>query len=182
MRSKEEQVLELFFNSSRHWHFEELLEKVKISRAQLAQWLKRFEKEGIILRMKEEGKMPHYNQYFESPGFQNRKKLYAMKRFYESGFLNHLASLAKARVIILFGSFSRADWHEDSDIDVFIYGKDDDFEQGKYEVKLKREIQVHNARNMEDLKRMDKLLPYIVSGDFIKGSIEDLKVHIGVKA
>lgn len=182
MRSKEEHVLELFFSSSKRWHFEELMEKLRISRAQLAQWLKKFEKDEIILRVKEKGKMPYYVQNFESPSFQNRKKMYALKQFYESGFLNHLASLAKTRVVILFGSFSRADWQKDSDIDIFIYGEDDEFEQGKFESKLKREIQVHNARNRKDLKRMDKLLPYIISGDFIKGSIEDLKVKIDVKA
>ena len=44
MESKEEHVLELFFNSSKYWHFDNLLKKANISRSQLAQWLKKFEK------------------------------------------------------------------------------------------------------------------------------------------
>lgn len=84
-------------------------------------------------------------------------------------------------MIILFGSFSRADWYRGSDIDIFIYGDERQFEQGKYEIKLKREIQMHVARSKKDLERMSKLLPYIISGDFIKGSIEDLGVRVYAK-
>lgn len=73
MKSKDEPILYLFFNSPKHWHFDEILKNVEISRSQLAQWLKKFEKEGIIKRVKEKGKMPYYVQDFESPNFQNKK-------------------------------------------------------------------------------------------------------------
>ena len=33
------------------------------------------------------------------------------------------------------------------------------------------------AKNKKDLKRMNKLLPYIISGNFIKGSIQELGVE-----
>lgn len=181
MRSKEEIVLEPFFNSSKHWHFDELLKRTKISRSQLSQWLKKFIVEGIIKRVKPRREMPYYVQVFENPSFQNKKKLFALKQSTESGLLNHLASLAEAKVVIVFGSFTRSDWYEGSDIDIFIYGSDEKFEQGKYELKLKRDIQLHTARNKKDLKKMNKMLPYIVTGNFIKGSIEDLGVKVYAK-
>ena len=181
MESKEEQVLEPFFNSPKHWHFDELLKKADISRAQLVRWLKKFEKEGMIKRIKPKGKMPYYMHNFNNPSFQNRKKLFGLKKLNESGLFNHLLTLEGAKVVILFGSFSRFDWYGHSDIDIFIYGNDDEFEQGKYELKLDREIQVHNVKNKRDLKRIDKMLPYIISGDFIKGSIQDLGVEINAK-
>ncbi len=181
MESKEEAILELFYSSSKHWHFEQILKKTEISRPQLAQWLKKFEKKEIIKRVKQKGKMPYYVQNFESPAFQNRKKLFALTKLIESGLLEHLASLPDAKVIIVFGSFARYDWYEGSDIDIFIYGDDEKFEQGKYELKLKRDIQVHTAKNKKDLKKMDKMLPYIITGDFIKGSIEDLGVEVHAK-
>ncbi|MFH1849346.1 MAG: nucleotidyltransferase domain-containing protein [archaeon] len=108
----------------------------------------------------------------------NKKRLFGLKKLTESGLFDHLVSLAGAKVIILFGSFARSDWYRQSDIDIFIYGDDDNFEQGKYELKLNREIQVHNARNRSDLKKMANLLPHIISGIFIKGSISDLGVTI----
>ena len=107
--------------------------------------------------------------------------MFCLKKLTESGLLEHLASLTDAKVIILFGSLSSYDWHENSDIDIFIYGNDEKFEQGKYELKLKRDIQVHAAKNKKDLKRLDKMLPYIIAGDFIKGSIENLGVEVHAK-
>ena len=182
MKSKEDDVLELFYNSSGHWHFKEIMDKAGISKPQLAQWLKKFEEEGIIKRVKQKGKMPYYVHDFQNPKFHVRKRMYAQQKLASSGLLVHLASLPKAKVVILFGSFSRWDWYKDSDIDIFIYGSDDDFEQGKYESKLDREIQVHNAKDKTDLKRIDRMIPYIIAGDFIKGSIEDLGVEVRAKA
>src|SRR3989344_5204482 len=180
MESKEERVLELFYNSSKQWHFEELMKKAKISRPQLAHWLKKFEKEGILKRSEQKGKMPYYVQDFNNAHFQQKKILFARKKMTESGLLSHLASLTEAKAVIVFGSFTRPDWYEGSDIDVFIYGNGEAFEQGKYELKLKREIQVHTAGSKEDLKRMDKLLPYILAGNFVKGSIGELGIEVHV--
>ncbi|MEA2036770.1 MAG: nucleotidyltransferase domain-containing protein [Nanoarchaeota archaeon] len=181
MESKEEQVLEPFFNSPKHWHFDELLKKADISRSQLTQWLKKFKEEGIIKRVKSKGKMPYYVHNFDNPDFQYKKRLFGLKKLTNSGLFNHLFALKGAKVVILFGSFSRSDWYGNSDIDIFIYGNDDEFEQGKYELKLDREIQVHNAKNKKDLKRISKMLPYIISGSFIKGSIQDLGVEVNAK-
>ncbi len=182
MKSKEDSILELFYNSSKHWHFEEIMEHANISRPQLAKWLRTLENEGIIKRIKPKGKMPYYVHDFHNPKFSVRKRLYAQQKLALSGLLDHLASLDKAKVVILFGSFSRWDWYKDSDIDIFIYGSDDEFKQGKFELKLHRDIQVHIAKDKNDLKRMDKMMPYIVSGNFIKGSIDDLGVEISAKA
>jgi predicted nucleotidyltransferase len=179
MHQKQDNILELFFNTPKHWHFEELRNKAKISRPQLAQWLRIFEKEDIIKRIKQKGKMPYYVGSNTST-FRNKKKLFAKEQLQKSGLLDHLASLEKAKVVILFGSFSQWDWYDNSDIDIFIYGDDNEFEQGKYELKIKREIQVHSAKDSKSLKRKNRLLPYIISGDFIKGSIQDLGVKIHV--
>ena len=136
----------------------------------------------MIKRVKQKGKMPYYVHDFQNPKFQIKKRLYAHQELASSGLLEHLASLPKAKVVILFGSFSRWDWYKDSDIDIFIFGSDDEFEQGKYELKLHRDIQVHAAKDKSDLKRIDRMIPYIISGDFIKGSIQDLGVEVHAKA
>ncbi len=181
MKSKEEKVLEPFFNIPKHWHFEGLRKAAAISKPQLSLWLKRYEKQGLIRKIKPKGKMPYYVPMQENPYYQAKKRLYAMKLLTDSGLLSHLANLKSARVVILFGSFSRWDWYKDSDIDIFIYGSDSDFEKRKYELKLQKEIQLHTARDGNDLKRIDKIIPYIIAGDFVKGSIEDLGVKIEAK-
>lgn len=181
MRSKEDNVLELFFNTPKHWHFDELVKKSGLSRDRLNYWLKIFIKEGIIKRLKPKEKMPYYAGDNKNPEFQHRKRLFAMRLLTESGLLNHLSNLEEAKVVIIFGSFSRWDWYDHSDIDIFIYGDDSKFEIIKYGSKLHREIQVHNAKDRKDLKRIHKMIPYIIEGDFIKGSIEDLGVKIEAK-
>ncbi len=122
--------------------------------------------------------MPYYIQDFDNPGFRNRKRLFIRNWFVQRGFFDHLCSLEKAKTIILFGSFSRSDWNHESDIDIFIYGDCDGFEQGKYELLLKREIQIHQANNAKDLKKMGPLLLNIVSGYMIKGTLQNLGVKI----
>ena len=181
MRSKEELVLEPFFNIPKHWHFDELRRRIDISKPQLSYWLKKFEKKGIIKRVKHQRKMPYYVGVFENPDFQNLKRLFALKQLTESGLLNHLSKLEDAKVVVLFGSFTRYDWYKDSDIDVFVFGTDNLQDLMQYQFKLGREVQAHIAKDKRDLKRFDKMLPYIISGYFIKGSVEDLKVEISAK-
>mgnify|MGYP001559114311 CR=1 FL=1 len=121
MESKEERVLGLFFNEpTKEWHFEEIAREAKITRSKADRWLKQFIKDKVIRRIKERGKMPHYVSNCELPPYKNRKKLFALNKLYASGFLNHLASLPKARTVIIFGSFARSDWYSGSDIDLFI--------------------------------------------------------------
>ena len=182
MHSKKDALLELFFNSPQQWHFEELGKKAKLSRPQLSRWLKVLEKEEVILRIKKKGKMPYYLQNGDNAKFRNKKKLFSSEKFVQTGFFDHLASLEKAKVVILFGSFSRWDWYGHSDIDIFIYGDYDGFDQRKYETRLNREIQIHAAKDRKDLEKIYKMLPYIIAGDFIKGSVQDLGVEIHATA
>jgi len=102
--------------------------------------------------------------------------LFALEQFYESGFLNHLQTL-NAKSIIIFGSFSRSDWYKESDIDIFIFGDDNEFEQGKYETKLKRDIQLFTAKNEKDLNKIGKeLLKNILKGYLVKGDLDFVEV------
>ncbi len=178
MKSKEDRVLELFFNTPKHWHFDELVRMSGLSRDRLNYWLKRFVKHDMIQRIKQRGKMPYYVGAYDNPEFRQRKRLFAVKLLTESGLLSHLSTLQGAKVAVIFGSFSRDDWYDHSDIDVFIYGDDRKFDRLKYGSRLHREIQVHTAKNKKDLKQISKMIPYIIDGDFIKGSTTDFGVKI----
>lgn len=171
---KEDTVVELFFNEpTKQWHFEEILKQAKISRPQAARWLRKLIKEGIIKRIKQIGKMPHYIGNYENPTYQAKKRLFALNHLEKKGFLSHLASLQKAQTIILFGSMSRWDWHKDSDIDIFIYGNDEDFEQGRFRAKLHREIETFICKDKSELQKFDlALLRNILSGYIVKGNLD----------
>ena len=145
MRSKEDIILNLFFNNpTKEWRFKELILETRIARSKLDGWLKKFRKSKIIKRVKETGKMPHYISNYSSEEYRNRKRVFGINKLYESGLVNHLTGL-NARTVIIFGSLSRSDWHAESDIDIFIYGDIEGLKISTYELKLGREIQIFHC-------------------------------------
>lgn len=180
MQSKQEHVAELFFeNPARQWHFEEILKEAKITRSKADRWLKKFIREGLIKRVKERSKLPYYISNYDSPTYKNRKRIFTLNRLYESGLLNHLYSLKKARTVILFGSFSRSDWYKNSDIDIFIYGDAEGLKIVDYELKLHRDIQLFICQNKEELTKLGSgLIRNILKGNLIKGNLDFIKVDI----
>lgn len=171
----ENKVLELFFNHpSKQWHFIELTKKIKLAQSKLDKWLKKFQKENLILRIKKKKKLPYYIANHENPSYRYKKKIFALNKLYNTGLLNHLSSLKKTKTIILFGSFSRSDWYKESDIDIFISGDPEGLNVGKYESKLHHDIQLFISKNKIDLKKLGpKLLQNIIQGELIKGNISE---------
>lgn len=173
--SKENRIVELFFNEpSKHLHFKDIVRNARISENRADYWLKILLKEKIIIYHKEKGKMPHYTANFDHPNYKNKKKIYALEKFYETGFFKHLESL-NAKAIIIFGSFSRADWHTKSDIDLCIIGDDSELEKGKYETILKRELQIFTFKNEKEVKNINPhLVNNIINGYFVKGEVQNI--------
>ena len=180
MESKENGIIELFFeHPTREWHFEEILKEAKITRSKASGWLKKFIKENLVKKIKEKGKMPHYTSNYESASYKNKKKLFALNKLYECGFLNHLMSLKKAKTIIIFGSFARSDWYSNSDVDLFIYGNSEGLKIADYEIKLHHDIQVFTCKNQEELTQFGTgLIRNIIKGNIIKGDIDFITVNI----
>ena len=179
MRSKEEKIIELFFdNPSKEWHFEEILKEAKITRSKASMWLKKFIKEGLIKRIKERKSMPYYVGNNKSANYKNRKRIFALSKLHESGLLNHLYSLKNADAVIIFGSFSRSDWYKNSDIDIFIYGDEEGLKIADYELRLGRDVQPFLCRSKEELAKLSNgLIKNIIKGDLIRGNIDFIKVE-----
>ncbi len=180
MKSKENDILKLFFEEpAKEWHFKDILKEGHITKSKADGWLKYFIKNEFIKRVKEKDKMPYYIANYESASYKNKKKLFALNRFYEIGLLNHLVSLKKAKTIILFGSFSRWDWYKNSDIDIFIYGNPEGLKVSKYELKLNKEIQLFMCKDKKELRKYgDGLIRNILKGEFIKGDLDFIEVNI----
>ena len=171
----------VFFNESlRHWHFEVLKKSTNMSRERLHHYLKELQKENFIQKIKPKGKMPYYITNRNSSKFRKEKCIYGLKMLQE--LFEHLTNCEGIKTAILFGSFARGDWSKSSDIDLFIYGVDKEFEKGMFEKKLKREIQVFIYNNPTTMKKeLDQnLIPNIVKGFHITESIEPFEVSIHV--
>ncbi len=166
-------VQELFFQyPSKHWHFEDVFGECGLSRGQVNFWLRRLRREKLIVRVKPRGKMPYYIANYEQAHYQNTKRLFGLQRLHESGLFDYLMSLPQVEMVMLFGSFARWDWHNDSDIDLFIYGDIKEMDLGKFYGKLHREIQVFAGKDVNDLSRYGSdLVKSILKGIPIKGNI-----------
>jgi predicted nucleotidyltransferase len=174
-----EKIKELFFSeSTKHWHFDQLIKSSGMSRARTSAWLKKLQNENLIKRIKPKGKMPYYIAQWDTDHFKTEKELYGLKKLTKSGLLTHLRTL-QAKTVILFGSFSRWDWHKDSDIDLFIYGGVKGLNLWKYEKKLKHEIQLFHYEDSKSIKRLEPaVLKNIMQGLHVKGKGEPFMVKI----
>ncbi|MBU2638635.1 MAG: nucleotidyltransferase domain-containing protein [Nanoarchaeota archaeon] len=174
--SKEENILQLLLENSplKQWHFNEIVKEAKLTRAVANKWLKKYVKEGLIKRRKDKGKFPYFVCGMDNPNYISRKKLMAIEQIYRSGLAGNLISLKNAKAVVLFGSFARGDWHKNSDIDIFIYGKSRGFEKSRYELKLKRPIELHLFETKKEIKAVKTgLLKNLLNGYALKGQMQD---------
>ena len=171
----------LFFEQTlRHWHFEDLVKESQRSRERVSYFLKELRKEDVVKRIKPRREMPYYVAHRENPKFRTEKQLFGLTRLEQSGLFEHLASCPGIETAIIFGSFARGDWNKSSDVDLFIYGHDEDFDKAAFELKLQRNIQVFS---FQQPKRMQEelepaVIPNIIKGFNIKGTIEPFGVSI----
>ena len=171
----------LFFdNTLRRWHFDDIVKESRMSRERVHHYLKELVTGGFVIRTKPRGKMPYYTANRESGGFRMEKRFYGLEFLQKSGLFGHLHSLKGVTSAILFGSFARGDWDKSSDIDLFIFGNLDNFLKDKFEMLLKREIQVFGYQDPKEMKKeLDPtLIPNICKGFNIKGSLEPFEVKI----
>ncbi|MBU0614659.1 MAG: nucleotidyltransferase domain-containing protein [Nanoarchaeota archaeon] len=183
MKDIKNEIKKIFFlESLRRWHFKDICMETGLSRERVNFGLKQLVKEAIIIRTKPKGKMPYYTANRDTQRFRDEKSMFGLNMLDSSGLFECLNSDEGIKTAILFGSFARGDWNKSSDVDIFIYGKADDFEKGRIESQLKREIEIFGYRKPEEIKReLDhKLIPNIIKGFNIKGSLEPFEVRVNV--
>ncbi len=175
--SKEDSVLKLILENSplKEWHFEDIVKEANVTRAVANKWLRKYVKDGLIERIKEEGKFPYFTAGSENPVYRSKKRAYAIGLLHESGLMPKLLSMKDAKTVILFGSIARGDWYKDSDIDIFVFGDISDFNKKVYEAKLSRHIELHIFRSEEDIKEVKTgLMKNVINGYVVKGQIQDI--------
>jgi len=175
--SKEENVLKLVLENSplKEWHFEEIVREADVTRAVANKWLKGYLKEGLLKRIKKEGRFPGFTAGANNPVYNSRKRLWALEQLYRSGLIQGLLSLKNAKTVIIFGSMARGDWYEDSDIDIFVFGDAENFDKPSYENKLGRHIELHVFGNKKEIRDVKTgLIKNIVNGYLVKGRVQDV--------
>ena len=110
-----------------------------------------------------------------SKHFLLEKKLYNIKNIYKSGLIDYLINELSNPIIIVFGSYSKGEDIENSDIDLYIETPSKrEIKVEKFEKNLKRNIQffVHS-----DIKQINNpnLMNNILNGVILNGFLEVFK-------
>ncbi len=171
----------LFFNDTlKRWHFEEIVRVSGMSRERVNHFLRGLCKEGFVKRIKPRGKMPYYFAKRDSPKFRSEKRLYGLSMLDEAGLFEYITSCKGIKTAILFGSFARGDWSRSSDIDIFIYGDDSQFDKQLFESKLGRNIQVFAYTSPAEIKhRLDpRVITNIAKGFHLTESFHPFEVAV----
>ncbi|MBI2656918.1 nucleotidyltransferase domain-containing protein [Candidatus Woesearchaeota archaeon] len=168
-KSTIQKVLALFFeNPSREFHLRELSRLLRLSMPTIISATDKLAKEKIII--KEKGKViTKVTANRNNIDFARLKRLHNLELIYNSGLVNHLSeSYNQPKAIILFGSFSRGEDIEKSDIDIaVITNKRLNSDLSKYEKILKKTINLHEV-NLDKIS--EEFKANLANGIVLEGS------------
>ncbi len=168
-KSTNEKGLETFFgNPSREFHLRELSRLLKLSMPTIISVTDALAGENLIKKTK--GKvLTTVAANRENVKFVRQKRTYNLEQFYASGLLEYLSgSYNHPKLIILFGSFSRGEDIESSDIDIAVVtNKKLSLDFSKYERVLRKGISVHEV-NLD--KVSNEFKANLANGIVLEGS------------
>ena len=147
-----ERIKEYFFmNPTAKLRVRRIEREMKMPLPSVIRYCKELKKEEILKKESVSG-VSTYSADRTSKKFLIAKKLFNIMVIFESGLIEHIIKEYSNPVIALFGSYSKGEDIEDSDIDLYIETlKKQDFNLQKFEKILKRKIQVFNYRNIKEV-------------------------------
>ena len=156
-----------FEDNYRRIHVREYAKLQNISPPTASKILEKYYKEDILKKEEEKG----YYLFFankENNLFIELQRTYYLKKF--EGLITYIEKEVLNPVIILFGSFAKAEITKQSDIDIAIFTPSKrkiDF--SKFESKFNRKIQVFIFKNKEQAEKNPELFKSILNGFKIGG-------------
>jgi predicted nucleotidyltransferase len=165
-------IKEYFFNNpSEKLRVRQIERKLKLPLPSVIRYVSELTKEGI-LKINNIGEVRFFCANRSSLVFLMQKKLFNLKSIYESGLIEYLQEEYSNPPIILFGSYSKGEDIESSDIDLYIETPSKKgLDLGKFEKKLNKKIQVFIHKNIDDIP--NKLLANnILNGINLNGFVE----------
>ncbi len=173
-KSSVERTAEFFFaNPTKGHSLKEISQEIQLAHTSLKKNLKQLEKEGMITEHREKkGKriFPAYQANVNSEVFRKYKTVHNISRILGSGIIDFIEEKLMPKCIVLFGSYSRGEDNETSDIDLFIECKPEELDLKTFERRLKRKIELHFKEDFDDYPK--ELKQNIINGIPLSGFLE----------
>ena len=172
-KSTTQEVLGVLFDEPTETHYlKEISRKIKKAHTSITNSINDLLKEKLVIKEYEEKgkrKFPIFRANLESADFKKMKKVWNLEKLYSSGLVKELYERIMPKSVILFGSYSRGEDVEVSDVDIFVESKKESVELKKYEKILKRKINLLFG-SVSTLEK--NLKENILNGIVLEGVIE----------
>lgn len=163
-------LLKVFLDSpTESFRLRELARLSKISPPSVMNYLKEFEKKSFI-RKQIKKDIPIYFALRDNQKFILYKKLSILFELNNSGLIDYLWEKTSPQAIILYGSFAKGESIEDSDIDLFIIGKEINIKYQDFEKKLNKKIHIIFKESLDLISK--ELKNNILNGVILKGYVK----------
>jgi len=163
-------LLKVFMDSpTESFRLRELSRLSNLAPLSVRNYLEEFENEGMIRKFVKRG-IPFYQAIRDNEKFILCKKISIFYELNESGLVDFLWNSLSPDAIILYGSHAKGEATEESDIDIFIIGKEREINIAEFEKKLGKRIHLMFER---DIKKISKeLLNNLINGIVLKGYLK----------
>lgn len=170
-----EKIKEHFFvNPSAKLRVRQIERELQLPLPSVIRYCKALEQEKILQKIETAG-VTFYTSDRNSASYLLEKKLFNIKSIFESGLIDYLAKEYSNPPVVVFGSYSKGEDIEGSDIDIYIEtSKKHSFNLDKFEKIVKRRIQVFNYKNINEISNIH-LANNIVNGLTLNGFLEVFK-------
>lgn len=163
-------VLKIFLDSPiEKFRLREIARLAKISPPSVINYLKEFEKEGLIIKHMKD-KMPFYSAIRDNSNFILYKKISIIFELNKSGLIDFLWDRLSPNAIVLYGSYARGESIESSDIDLFILGKENKVNIEEFEERLGKKVHLLYKESLNKIS--NELKNNILNGIIFKGYIK----------
>lgn len=165
------ELLRLFFqNPTTEFAYREIERKTGVSIATVSKYITALVVEGLVKTRRSA------NAILAKANLQNQffiklKRSYNLEVVYSSGLVQYIMDTLRPDAIILFGSFSRGEDDEKSDIDIaVIYGRDIEPDTRRFEKALLRKINIIKIKSFKSTEK--EFINSLANGVVLEGSVE----------
>ena len=165
-------IKEYFFHNPRaKQRVRQMERELQLPLPSVIRYAKELEKERI-LKISHIANITVYSADRASPQYLTEKKLFNIRQIYASGMMDYLIAELSNPTIVLFGSYSRGEDVEGSDIDLYIEAPaQKNLKLAKFENLLQRKIQVFMYKNIHSIEHKE-LANNIINGMVLNGFLE----------